>query len=344
MYLTTYFDKNYLSRGLVLYNSLKQYTTDFCLYILCLDEFTEQYFANRKEEFPNVVTLKLDAIEADDNELLITKTNRSKIEYYFTLSPCLPLYLLKKYQLPHICSLDADILFYDSPKAIFEKLDKFSIIITPHKFSKELLHLDRFGKYNVSFQIFKNDAVGIKCLEYWKQQCIDWCGDEYDAVNNRFADQKYLDNWLDLYPNLVYVLNDAVSGLAPWNLNNYSITQKNNEFYSNNERLIFYHFHHFKLFSKKWATNGFREYKVRTNKEIDKLYLNYWEKLEIFNVILNSSSDVSTRFDITSQDLTQKILKERNLYFKKKNKISHFNLKPIPKFLRKLYINFFKRI
>ena len=155
IYLTTYFDKNYLSRGLVLYDSLKQYTTDFCLYILCLDEYTEQYFTDRKEEFPNVVTLQLKAIEADDNELLLAKNNRSKIEYYFTLSPCLPLYLLKKYQLPHICSLDADILFCDSPEVIFDKLNNFSIIITPHKFSEELLHLDEFGKYNVSFQIFK---------------------------------------------------------------------------------------------------------------------------------------------------------------------------------------------
>lgn len=341
IYLTTYFDKNYLSRGLVLYNSLKEYNADFTLYILCLDEFTQNYFNSKKSEFPNVITLQLSEIEENENELIAAKNNRSKIEYYFTLSPCLPLYLLKKYNLPHICSLDADILFCDSPEVIFEKLTSFSIIITPHKFSKELLHLDEFGKYNVSFQIFKNDEIGIKCLEYWKTQCIEWCGDEYDEINNRFADQKYLDNWLNLYPNSVYVLNDNVSGLAPWNLNNYDISLKNNQFYSNNERIIFYHFHHFKLFSEKWATNGFREYSVKTKKGIDLLYFFYWKKLELFNKILNVSNDVSTRFDITSEDLAQKILKERKLYLKKKNKLSHFDIKPIPKFLRNIYIKLY---
>ena len=203
------------------------------------------------------------------------------------------------------------------------------------------MNLVEFGNYNVSFQIFKNDPIGIKCLEYWKMQCIEWCGDEYDKINDRFADQKYLDNWLNLYPKSVYVLNDNVSGLAPWNLNNYKITLENEKFYSNNERIIFYHFHHFKLFSKQWATNGFREYKVKTQKGINLLYLFYWKKIEEFNTILNISSDTSTRFDITSQGLNQKILEERNLYFKKKNKLTNFNLKRIPKFLRKLYIKLY---
>ena len=97
LYLTTFFDKNYLSRGLVLYNSLKEYTSDFELYILCLDDFTKDYFEKNKNNFTEVKTLQLDDIEENDSELAIAKSNRSRIEYYFTLSPCLPLYLLKKY-------------------------------------------------------------------------------------------------------------------------------------------------------------------------------------------------------------------------------------------------------
>jgi hypothetical protein len=337
LHLTTYFDKNYLSRGLVLYESLKKYTQDFELYILCLDEFTLDFFENKKADFPEVKTLKLEDIESNDQDLLQAKSNRSKIEYYFTLSPVLPLYLLKKHNLPHICSLDADILFLNSPKPIFDYLQNFSVVITPHKFSKELLFLEKYGKYNVSFQIFKNNVVGIQCLEFWKKQCVEWCADEYDEANDRFADQKYLDNWITLYPNEVHVLNDAVSGLAPWNLNNYVIEKKDTMYSSNSEQIIFYHFHHFKIFSEKWASNGFNEYKVRNQEGIDELYVDYWQKIEKFNEELSISSDNSSRYK-TSSKLLPKLLKEKTVYKKEGNSLKHVSFAHIPKFIRKLII------
>ena len=44
-HFTTLFDKNYLSRGLVLYDSLKKNCDSFVLYVLCLDGFTKKYFS-----------------------------------------------------------------------------------------------------------------------------------------------------------------------------------------------------------------------------------------------------------------------------------------------------------
>ena len=89
LYLTTYFDKNYLSRGLVLYNSLKKYNQEFELYILCLDDFTHDYFLKNKSTYKEIKLLKLNEIEENDFHLIEAKSNRSRIEYYFTLSPCL---------------------------------------------------------------------------------------------------------------------------------------------------------------------------------------------------------------------------------------------------------------
>lgn len=290
-YFTTFFDKNYLSRGLVLIESLQKQSTGFELYLLCLDDTTFSYFEANKSQYPEVKTILLSAIEKEDEELLLCKTNRSTIEYYFTLSPCLPLYLLKKFNLPHICSLDADIKFYASPQPLFDYLINSSMIITPHKFSKEIGHLVKYGKNNVSFQIFKNDECGLQCLELWRKQCIDWCKDVPDEINGRFADQKYLDNWETLYLNKVKVLNDNISGLAPWNLNNYKITIKNNKFYSNNERIIFYHFHHNKFFSKRWITNGFNQYFVNYQKNHLRLYKNYWINVEKHAKRINHKSE-----------------------------------------------------
>jgi hypothetical protein len=337
LHLTTFFDKNYLSRGLALYNSLKEYTADFELYIHCLDDFTRDYFEKNKIDFPEVRTLQLEDIEENDADLAIAKTNRSRIEYYFTLSPCLPLYLLKKYSLPHICSLDADILFLNSPKSLFDKLNEYSIVITPHKFSDEITHLSRFGMYNVSFQIFKNNETGLACLQKWKDECIDYCGDEYDEVNERFADQKYLDKWLDLYPNEVFVLNDTVSGIAPWNLNNYKVEKKENRYFSNDEQMIFYHFHHFKIFNASWASNGFNEYKAKQQKGVDALYLDYWNKIDAFNNQFDIIKEDSTRYK-TSTKLLPKLLKEKEVYYRKNYNLEHKSFTFVPKFIRKLII------
>ncbi len=321
LYLTTYFDKNYLSRGIVLYQSLIDTGTAFQLFVLCLDDFTKNYFQENKNKFSCITTITLADLEQSDSELLACKSSRNLVEYYFTLSPCLPIFLIEKFSLPHICTLDADILFLHNPNKLFQYLNDFSIVITPHKFSNEIKELEKFGKYNVSFQIFKNDEIGMACLKRWRTQCIAWCSDFYDEQNNRFADQKYLDEWTTLYPNKVKELDDAVSGLAPWNLNHYNIQLKKEQFISNNEPIVFYHFHHFKLFTDKLATNGFYFYKAKTYKTIYKLYLSYWNKLEKINQQLATQKDVMQRTHLSGNNtIYQKLLDEGSAFVKLSNK------------------------
>lgn len=319
LYFTTYFDKNYLSRGLAMYHSLKENTGAFQLYVLCLDDETATYFKTNSSVYPEVVTLRTEDIERQDIALAASKSNRSKVEYYFTLSPCLPLYLLQQYALPHICSLDADILFLSDPASVFDQLNKYSVIITPHKFSKEVKELETYGKYNVSFQVFKNDADGVACLEHWRTQCLEWCGDVYDAVNDRFADQKYLDHWESLFPGKVKSLSDNVCGLAPWNLNNYHLTQKDGHYFSNGEPIIFYHFHHFKLLHPRIATNGFYFYKAQPSAILNHLYLSYWNQLTDLEARLGyqKEKDVIRRTHLSgSQGLMTKLNDEGSAFLK----------------------------
>lgn len=333
---TTYFDKNYLSRGLVLIASLQKQAVKFEIYVLCLDELTLNYFEENKFLYPQVKTIILDEFEKEDEELLACKTNRSIIEYYFTLSPCLPLYVLKKYNLPHICSLDADIKFYASPEPLFDYLKNYSIIITPHKFSKEIKHLERYGKNNVSFQIFKNDRIGIACLHLWREQCIDWCYDTLDIENNRFADQKYLDNWEDVYIDKVKVLNDTVSGLAPWNLNNLKITFKNNVFYSNNKKIIFFHFHHNKFYNNRWATNGFSDYKVIYQKNLLNIYKDYMESIEQTKQKLNTTKENLIRTGNIG-NLKNHLFNEQTVFLKvNKFCVFYIDFRTLNRFTRKI--------
>jgi hypothetical protein len=338
LHFTTYFDKNYLSRGLVLYESLKEQSIQFELHLLCLDDFTLEYFKNRSGDYPEIITLSLCELEGNDSELKNCRNNRSRIEFYFTLSPCLPLYVLKKWNLPHICSLDADILFLDTPMPLFNYLAHYSVIITPHKFSDEIKALVKYGIYNVSFQIFKNDETGVNCLGLWRKQCIEWCGDQYDEINDRFADQKYLDYWSELFPNKVKILDDNISGLAPWNLNNFKLEKRENKFYSNHERIIFYHFHDFKLFNKSIASNGLYTYGVKYYSIIGKLYLTYWGKLNRVNVFLNILNDQSVRY-VHSNNLWERVFREKYIYFKLLN-LQIFFVSPVklPKIIKYILV------
>lgn len=285
-YFATYFDKNYLSRGLVLYDSLKKHCEKFDLYVLCLDNNTFEYFLKYIDYYPEIKALSLKEIEEHDSGLKESKKNRSTIEYYFTLSPCLPLYLLKKYNPPHICSLDADIMFFSSPAIVFSNLKDFSVLITPHNFSPELKSREIYGKYNVSFQIFKNDDNGLKCLERWRRQCIDWC--YYRLEDDKFADQKYLDNWVSNLDG-VYSIDTMGVGVAPWNISTYSITFNRKQVLINNSKLIYYHFHGLRLIGPNLLLHGLNDYNTKTNRIITRhIYKPYIKKLLSQEFIDNS--------------------------------------------------------
>lgn len=337
----TYFDSNYLSRGLVLYDSLKATGVDFNLFVLCLDERTRRFFETHADAYPEVRILGEADLEAADPQLRASKNNRSRIEYYFTISPCLPRYLLQTYALPHVCSLDADILFLASPRPLFDELQHYSVIITPHKFSPEMTGLEKFGLYNVSFQVFKNDETGRQCLDRWRQQCLDWCGDTYDAANDRFADQKYLDAWPEIYPGKVKALYDDVSGLAPWNLNHFRLAWQDDVCLSNGQPLIFYHFHHFKLFGGGWASSGLVNYHVAHQPAIDRLYLEYWNRLDDKNRQLGLEQDRSQRTDLSQKKLV-KLLNEAGLYYRRsRRKLIHINTRRIPNIVRRILLKLY---
>jgi hypothetical protein len=279
LHFATYFDSNYLTRGLALLDSLDAHCSEaFTLYVLVLDNGVKEYF--EKEGNAAVIPITLTEIENHFPELITAKSNRSVIEYYFTLSPYLPLYILERFgNIDRITTVDADLYFFDDPAIILKTYPSASILITPHNFSPALTHLEVFGKYNVSFQSFKNDNAGRCCLNDWRKQCLDWCGDYYDEVNARFADQKYLDHWKGKFPGVADIEIPG-AGLAPWNIEKYTYTLKGGLILVNGSPLIYYHFHYLRIFNKNFAINGLENYKVDTSrKPIKKLYHIYLKKL-----------------------------------------------------------------
>jgi hypothetical protein len=238
-YFCTYFDRNYLPRGLALYQSLRRHCRAFKLWVLCMDRISHE--ALTMLELPDVHAIALADYERDDKALLEAKQNRTLIEYYFTCSPSLPLFILDNHRdVDLITYLDADLFFFADPTPVFDELGDRSIGIIGHRFPASLRGLERFGVYNVGWLSFRRNAQALTCLRWWRERCLEWCFDRYE--DGRFADQKYLDDWPERFQG-VAVLQHKGANLAPWNLARYTLSTHGDNVMVDEQSLIFFHFH-----------------------------------------------------------------------------------------------------
>jgi hypothetical protein len=244
----TYFDRNYLTRGLVLYRSLAQYCQrPFTLWILCFDTATYQIL--NALNLPGVRLIALEQFEAGDSGLQAAKANRSQVEYFWTCTPSLPLYIFRNFpEVQLITYLDADLCFYADPQPIFAEMEDYSILIIDHRYPPEHAHLAEIsGIYNVGLLAFRRDKRGLECLHWWRERCLEWCF--MRSEDGKFGDQKYLDDWLQRFGG-VAVLQHKGAGLAPWNASQYNVAYKEGSFFVDDATLIFFHFHGFKSIAR----------------------------------------------------------------------------------------------
>ena len=231
----TYFDKNYMLKGLALYHSLLRHCQNFNLWILCFDDIT--YDILKKLSLKNVELIKL--YDFEDEKLLAVKSGRKVFEYCWTCTPSLPLYILKQNpNLEMITYLDADLFFYDSPKSVYDEFGDNSIMIIPHNFSEDQKFREKTsGIYNVSMLIFRNDPNALECLNWWRERCLEWCFDYYE--DGKFGDQLYLNDWPNKFKK-VCVLENPGANVASWNVRKYNPSKW---------PIIFYHFHNIRIYN-----------------------------------------------------------------------------------------------
>jgi len=240
----TYFDRNYLTRGLALYESLRQHCRKpFVLWVLCFDDETYGMLAGLK--LPGVKLITQAEFETGDVDLVEAKELRTRVEYYWTCTPSLPLYVLAHHpEVEIITYLDADLYFYSDPQPIYDEMGSAAILIAEHRYALEHAHLAKTsGIYNVGWLSFRRDANGLACLQWWRERCLEWCYAYYE--NGKFGDQLYLDDWPERFAG-VAVLQHKGAGLAPWNLAQYRLQGRQKQLTVDGQPLIFFHFHGFR--------------------------------------------------------------------------------------------------
>lgn len=235
----TYFDHNYLSRGLALYHSLQRHAPGSRLWVLCLSEACHSALVALN--LPDLVPCSLADFEAADTAVAATRASRSTVEYYFTCSPAWMLFVLDREPgAEWVTYLDGDLYFFAAPDAIYGELEDASVAIIPHRFTAQIERMRKFGTYNVGWVGMRNDRDGRAVIEWWRQKCIEWCHDYVDG--GRFADQGYLDAFPTLSPR-VKIVEHVGANLAPWNIGNYRIAVVDGEVRIDGKSpLIFFHF------------------------------------------------------------------------------------------------------
>src|SRR3990172_545113 len=141
----TLFDSHYLPHGLCLHRSLAERAQPFHLWVLCVDEASEQ--ALRRLQLPHVTLLPLQEVETV--ALRTIKADRTVAEYCWTLTPFLPEWVLERVpDAARVTYLDADLFFFDSPAALLDELTASGkhVLITEHAYAPEYRESIRFGR------------------------------------------------------------------------------------------------------------------------------------------------------------------------------------------------------
>jgi hypothetical protein len=237
----TLFDRNYLLKGVVMLRSIAEHSPGARIFVLCMDELTQQYL--QRLAIAGVVTVPLAEVETED--VLAAKKSRSIAEYCWTLSPVLMWHLMQRHpDLDVLTYLDADLMFFSPVEPLFDEAGAASITAIEHRYTPRLAHLEVYGRFNVQWVSFRRDEQGLACLKSWRDQCVEWC---FAVVEEgKLGDQKYLDAWPAAYSGF-HSLQHVGAGVAPWNYPNYRVSDRGGRLFVDELPLVFYHFHQFQI-------------------------------------------------------------------------------------------------
>lgn len=286
---------SHLYKAFALADSLPNYT----LIILVID------FVNEKIELPkNVQFIKLDELESEISIAIIKKYTPQSDKLRWSLKPCFMLFLLKKYD--KVVYVDNDIFFFNTPTFLFDYLENYSLLLTPHHYENNPLKKQnwleatlKMGLYNAGFM--GSNKTGVEALSWWAKCCLYRC--EKNTWRGLWDDQKYLDLMPIAFSN-VKVLTHKGCNVAEWNKIVCKRTLADDKILINNEYpIVFYHFNGFSIKGivkdKNHILKGYfeqyfntlKKYKHPLNFEelyyktpcIDKIKLQIWQWLNTIN-------------------------------------------------------------
>jgi hypothetical protein len=273
----TLFDRNYAGRGLALYRSLELHCPSFQLTILCLDAETRQALSRLNLPRVRLVTVE----DIGDTELLQLRITRPHREFCWSCASPLMYWMLRNLPGGDVATyVDADLMFFSDPKPVLDELGDKEILIHGHNFSVRYeSYAAHSGFFNVGLVAVRNAPTGLACVRRWRAQCLETC--VLDPENGHCGDQKYLDEWPQLYRDKLVISGHPGVAVAPWNIDRYEIGEKKGRVTVDDMPLIFYHYHamRFALTGWLWAVLPAAGYEDFTTRQLGLIYRPYLRML-----------------------------------------------------------------
>jgi hypothetical protein len=238
----------------------------------------ETFAALSELNLPGIHPIEIAVIERQDPQLRAAKEGKSPLEYYFTCTPTLPLFILNMVpEVDLITYLDADTFLFSDPEDIFTELGDHPIGIVENRFRPGLRDPREYGTFNVGWLSFRRSAIALECLLRWRSNCLEWCF--HRVEDGKYADQKYLDEWPALFPSTKVIQHKGLS-VAPWNVRVDALNVRRNEVYIDDQRLILFHFSNMAQINRCFFFLGLTPFQVKASRTlIDAVYKQYFRAL-----------------------------------------------------------------
>ena len=278
--ICTVSDKNYLLKGLTLYESLMKRDTNFFLHYLCIDDIS--YNKISKIEFPNLKVYHIDELTNKDPNLADLRKKEYKY-FCWSLASYFQNELMTNLQKP-ILYIDSDIYFYEPVGELIKEFGQNEVAIFRHR--QFPLDSNRpEGLYNVGVVYFKNTEIGKKVLSWWKDSVLF---KKYPHLAT-CGDQKYLDEFPKICPQEKIFLDGNIGHGAPWQWQLYDMTDydkdENITWEGRKQKLFFTHFSQFEFHVSGYIPslmhhNYTQMDQYRKNTNLKLIYDRYFDELK----------------------------------------------------------------
>lgn len=234
--------KNYIHYASTLLSSVCKYNDDIDLFLILVD---------KKEDISledlNIKVFWVEDLDIPDFEKISFKYNI--LELNTNVKPTVFKKLLQNYN--KVIYLDPDIYVYNSLSYIFEELEKYDILVTPHMLQPQYIHQHnksdivsevenlKTGAYNLGFLALKQSDESLKFLDWWESCCLCCAVDEHES--GVFVDQKWV-SLITCYFNNVGIIRHSGLNVAYWNIHERKITTNGTNIIVNGEPLLFFHY------------------------------------------------------------------------------------------------------
>ncbi|WP_295654516.1 hypothetical protein [uncultured Mucilaginibacter sp.] len=271
--------KNYLPHAITLGDSVKKFHPEIDFYILLSDEI-EGHTINTNGH----ILVEAKDINVPDYYQLAYKYD--VIEFSTSVKPYFLDYLFINKQYDKILYLDPDMVVYNSLNYLFEKLDNYTALLTPHIIKPYIKNMGVtteeealfVGIYNLGFFGVKNNSVGRHIVAWWKEKLYDQCfGDKEDALH---VDQRWMDYLPALYRENVLILDHPGVNHAFWNFHEREFIDKEAEYSVDGKELVIFHFSGFDANNYRGMCKKQDWYTLDNMPQYERLFTEYLEQLK----------------------------------------------------------------